>query len=86
MVTAKIENFDSAGIKLRPLSPEASRAAKECGEAPSGAPPRLDADLIILATGLSLQWGGGVALRVDGKVVDVGSRVMYRGLMLNDVP
>ena len=86
VVTAKIKSFDADGIKLLPLSKEAALAAKRCGEAASGAPPRLDADLVILATGLTLQWGGGVNLSVDGVKVDVGSSVMYRGLMLNDVP
>ena len=86
VVTAHIRTFDAAGIELRPLSAEASRVAKICGEDASGAPPRLDADIIIMATGLSLQWGGGVHLSVDGEPVDVASRVMYRGLMLNDVP
>ncbi|AGZ42022.1 flavin-containing monooxygenase [Actinoplanes friuliensis] len=46
----------------------------------------LEADIVVSATGLSLLPIGGVTLTVDGQVVDPGTRVAYRGLMLSGVP
>ena len=46
----------------------------------------LDADIIVTATGLKLQMLGGAALYVDGQVVDVGSRMTYKAVMLEGVP
>jgi monooxygenase len=53
-------------------------------ELASGA--RLDADVVVSATGLSLLPLGGLALAVDGRPVDVAAAVAYRGLMLSGVP
>jgi monooxygenase len=46
----------------------------------------LDADLIVLATGLRMRWFGGIELNVDGQRVDLGSVMVYQGFMLSDVP
>ncbi|MEN9504876.1 MAG: putative flavoprotein involved in transport [Actinomycetota bacterium] len=46
----------------------------------------LDCDTIVTATGLEIQMFGGAELRVDGRAVDPGSTVMYRGCMLSGVP
>ncbi len=46
----------------------------------------LPADVLVSATGLKLQMLGGIIVEVDGDVVDPGSRVAYRGLMLEQVP
>lgn len=46
----------------------------------------LKADIIISATGLSLQLLGGVTLKVDGKEHDITQSMSYRSLMLSDVP
>jgi cation diffusion facilitator CzcD-associated flavoprotein CzcO len=46
----------------------------------------LDADLVVTATGLRLQLGGGVTLAVDGRAVEVDKTVSYKGVMLSDVP
>ncbi|MCA9669366.1 MAG: NAD(P)/FAD-dependent oxidoreductase [Myxococcales bacterium] len=46
----------------------------------------LEADLIVTATGLSLKFLGGIALRVDGKPVEANDTWVYRGMMLSDVP
>lgn len=46
----------------------------------------LDADIIVLATGLNLLYMGGVQLSVDGQPVDVAQHFLYRGMMLSDVP
>ncbi|MEV4708855.1 NAD(P)/FAD-dependent oxidoreductase [Actinoplanes sp. NPDC049316] len=46
----------------------------------------LEADVIVSATGLSLLPIGGVQLTVDGKAVDPGRSVAYRGVMLSGVP
>ncbi len=46
----------------------------------------LDADLVVTATGLKLRLLGGVSLEVDGKHVDPGKTLNYKGTMLSDVP
>ncbi|MBL9019309.1 MAG: NAD(P)/FAD-dependent oxidoreductase [Myxococcales bacterium] len=46
----------------------------------------LAADLVVTATGLSLQLLGGIALEIDGERVDPAKRVLYKGVMLSGVP
>jgi cation diffusion facilitator CzcD-associated flavoprotein CzcO len=46
----------------------------------------LEADIVVTATGLVMKILGGIALSVDGAPVNVGERVSYKGMMLNDVP
>jgi monooxygenase len=46
----------------------------------------LEADLVVTATGLALVAQGGTALTLDGKPVDVSKAMIYRGMMLSDVP
>lgn len=46
----------------------------------------LPADIIVKATGLSLQMLGGAGISVDGREVDVPQRFTWRGMMLEGVP
>ena len=46
----------------------------------------LEADIIVTATGLELLFLGGIALRVDGEVVDPSTRLTYKGMTLEGVP
>jgi len=46
----------------------------------------LDADLVVTATGLKVLLLGDIQLTVDGRKVDPGKTVNYRGTMLSDVP
>ncbi len=46
----------------------------------------LEADIVVLATGLNLLFLGGIELSVDGKPVVPGEHYVYRGMMLSDVP
>lgn len=46
----------------------------------------LDADIVVIATGLELLFIGGIELCVDGDVVDLPSRLTYKGMMLEGVP
>ena len=46
----------------------------------------LPADVVVTATGLSLQMLGGATLRVDGREVDLGRSVVYKGVLLSGVP
>ncbi|MDE2579817.1 MAG: NAD(P)/FAD-dependent oxidoreductase [Hyphomicrobiales bacterium] len=46
----------------------------------------LQADVIVMATGLFLQAFGGARLSVDGAPVETGDHLSYRGAMLSDVP
>ena len=47
---------------------------------------RLDADIVVTATGLEMLFLGGIDLTVDGEPVDVSERLVYKGMMLEDVP
>jgi monooxygenase len=44
------------------------------------------ADVLVTATGLRLQLGGGAEILVDGEPVDVAHEHVYKGLMLSGVP
>lgn len=46
----------------------------------------LAADLVVTATGLRLKFVGGTELVVDGRVVDPGKTMNYKGALLSDVP
>ncbi len=46
----------------------------------------LEADLVVTATGLNLLPLGGVDLVVDGEPVELSDRLMYKGMMISDVP
>jgi len=46
----------------------------------------LEADIVVTATGLELLFLGGVELIVDGEKVNVGERLVYKGMMLEGVP
>jgi monooxygenase len=47
---------------------------------------RLDADVIVTATGLTLSPFGGIELEVDGEKTDPSTLMTYRALMLGGVP
>ncbi|KAE8213215.1 hypothetical protein CF327_g3229 [Tilletia walkeri] len=47
---------------------------------------KLDADMIVTATGLKIQLGGGVVPHVDGKPIKLSQKYVWRGSMLEDVP
>jgi monooxygenase len=47
---------------------------------------RLDADIIVKATGLNVQMMGGARLLVDGAPVSLPERYIYRGMMIEGVP
>jgi cation diffusion facilitator CzcD-associated flavoprotein CzcO len=47
---------------------------------------RLDADIVITATGLNLLAFGGIELHVDGRPVELAETVGYKGMMLSGVP
>jgi len=47
---------------------------------------RVDADIVVTATGLNLLAIGGIALEVDGQPIDLATTVAYKGMMLSGVP
>lgn len=47
---------------------------------------QLDADIVILATGLKLKFAGGVGFQVDGESIDLTKQFVYRGTMLSGLP
>lgn len=47
---------------------------------------KIEADVIVTATGLRMQFGGGIPLRVDGEPMDPGHRFIWNGAMLKDIP
>ena len=46
----------------------------------------LPADVIVTATGLDLQLMGGVPFTVDGRRIELGEQLQYKGMMFADVP
>jgi monooxygenase len=46
----------------------------------------LKADIIVTATGLVMQAFGGIALSVDGRPVEIGQTLAYKGIMFSGVP
>jgi cation diffusion facilitator CzcD-associated flavoprotein CzcO len=46
----------------------------------------LAADVIVTATGLNLQVMNGLAITVDGRAIDPGQTLSYKGMMYEDVP
>ncbi|MCC2957498.1 NAD(P)/FAD-dependent oxidoreductase [Massilia sp. IC2-477] len=46
----------------------------------------LPADLVVMATGLTLKLFGGATLVVDGRVIDPSRAMSYKGMMLSGVP
>ena len=46
----------------------------------------LEADIIVLATGLNMQFIGGASLTVDGKEMQPHELFVYKGMMLANVP
>lgn len=46
----------------------------------------LPADVVVTATGLKLNVLGDVTVTVDGQPVDASDKLVYRGMMLSDVP
>ena len=47
---------------------------------------RLDADVIVTATGLELLFMGGIDISVDGAPVELSEKLTYKGMMLEGVP
>lgn len=46
----------------------------------------LSADILVTATGLELQFGGGIPLYIDGRAVEPKETVVYKGVLLSGVP
>jgi len=46
----------------------------------------LEADLVVTATGLHVELGGGARMLVDGKTIVPNQSMAYRAMMLGDVP
>jgi monooxygenase len=46
----------------------------------------LQADIIVTATGLNLLAFGGIELSVDGRAIDLADTLVYKAMMLSDVP
>jgi cation diffusion facilitator CzcD-associated flavoprotein CzcO len=47
---------------------------------------KLDADIIVTATGLVMKIIAGLELVVDGETVDMSKRLAYKGMMYSDIP
>ena len=46
----------------------------------------LAADIVVSATGLQIQIGGGAAIEVDGVPLDTRERMLYKGVLMEGVP
>ncbi|MFT6011613.1 MAG: monooxygenase [Candidatus Azotimanducaceae bacterium] len=47
---------------------------------------QLEADIVILATGLNLKFAGGVQYSIDAKTLSLTEQFIYRGMMFSDMP
>lgn len=47
---------------------------------------KLEADIIIVATGLKIKILGGADIKIDGKVIDPHESMVYKGMMISGVP
>jgi cation diffusion facilitator CzcD-associated flavoprotein CzcO len=47
---------------------------------------RLDADVVVTATGLNLLFLGGMRIAVDGEEPDIADTYVYKGMMLDGIP
>ncbi len=48
--------------------------------------PEIAADIVVTATGLKLKFLGGMEMRVDGRPINSGDLVRYKGAMFGNVP
>jgi monooxygenase len=46
----------------------------------------LEADIIVTATGLNVKMLGGLQVEMDGVPTDLSKKMIYKGMMLSDVP
>ena len=46
----------------------------------------LEADIVVTATGLELQWLGGMSIRIDGQEQKMSEKLAYKSTMLQDIP
>ena len=70
--------------KVSAVTDRIARFVPEGIELESGA--RLDADVVVAATGFKLLVMGGIEFAVDGKTVDWSQTATYRGMMFSGVP
>lgn len=47
---------------------------------------QLDADIVVLATGLNLMFAGGIKYHLDGEEINFAERFVFRGMMFSGVP
>ena len=47
---------------------------------------KIDADIVVTATGLDLRMAGGAELVVDGEAVNFHDKITYKAMMFDDVP
>ena len=47
---------------------------------------KVEADIVVTATGLNMRLLGGIALKVDGKSVDPSQLLVWKGMMLSGIP
>jgi cation diffusion facilitator CzcD-associated flavoprotein CzcO len=47
---------------------------------------QLDADIVVLATGLNLKFAGGIVHSIDDKEIDLTEHFIYRGMMFSGLP
>jgi cation diffusion facilitator CzcD-associated flavoprotein CzcO len=47
---------------------------------------QLEADIVVTATGLVMQVFGGIEFSVDGRSIDAGKTLAYKGIMFSGVP
>jgi cation diffusion facilitator CzcD-associated flavoprotein CzcO len=46
----------------------------------------IDTDIIVTATGLKMQLAGGARMSIDGKPLEMSTKFLWKGIMLQDMP
>jgi monooxygenase len=47
---------------------------------------KIDADIVVSATGLNIQILGGVKASIDGQPINTSKHMLYKGILISDVP
>ncbi|KAK8036306.1 hypothetical protein PG993_008920 [Apiospora rasikravindrae] len=82
VVTARIDAVVENGVRLSPSSSGDGGSTRST----TAAPALVEADAIVTATGMRMVLGGKIGIRVDGKRVEMGERLLWNSCMLQDVP
>ena len=89
IITAEIKNFTPRGVQLQLLSSDQAEhgPVNNLEKEDRDHKDHVDADVVVLATGLNLKFMSGIQLFIDDQPQNTGECVAYRGgLMMSGIP